>query len=73
MKNVLCKQESIIQMKVIIALWKKATSYCNNNSIEQAFIEFILWARRDHNAIKFPGRDSAFLASFCYKPAGEII
>lgn len=49
MKNVLCKQESIIQMKVIIALWKKATSYCNNNSIEQAFIEFILWARRDQN------------------------
>lgn len=49
MKNVLGKLESIIQMKVIIAQWKKATSYCNNNSIEQAFIEFILWAKHDQN------------------------
>jgi hypothetical protein len=26
----------------------------------------------EHNAIKFPTRETVFPVSFCYKPAGEI-
>ena len=62
------KQQAIV---IIIRLNKHlSSSYCGQIMIK---IREILLLIPEHNAIKFLGRDSTFPASFCYKPAGEMI
>lgn len=72
-------------MKVITAQWGKkpqaiviiirldmclSSSYRGQGMIK---IREILLFMTEHNASKLPARESTSPASFCYKPAGEII
>lgn len=61
------KQQAIV---IIIRLNKcLLSSFCGQSMIK---IREIFLFITEHNAIKFPARESTFPASFCYKPAGEI-